>query len=77
MGGANGRAPDDSRSTSRVISAVVALPCSIPGDQGPPACSLAPSGLKMAVIARDSAVAIGAEILKAARPAATITAEVM
>ena len=45
-----------SRSTSRVISAVVALPCSMSGDHGPPACSVArnkgPSGLKMAVMGR-------------------------
>ena len=37
-----------SRSTSRAISAVVALPCSMSGDHGPPACSVArnrsPSG---------------------------------
>src|SRR5258707_9160307 len=45
-----------SRSTSRTISAVVALPCSMSGDHGPPACSVArnrlPSGMKMAVMAR-------------------------
>ena len=43
------------RSTSRVIKAVVALPCSMSGDHGPPACSVARnrsfSGTKMAVIA--------------------------
>jgi hypothetical protein len=43
------------RSISRTISPVVALPCSMSEDHGPPACSVArnrlPSGMKMAVIA--------------------------
>src|SRR6185295_9474087 len=48
---------------SRVISAVVALPCSMSGDHGPPACSVArnrgPSGLKMAVISVSAGQIVG------------------
>jgi len=44
-----------SRSTSRAINAVVALPWSIPADHGPLASAVArnrgPSGLKIAVMA--------------------------